>query len=335
MIDSGVLKEPRRALVNWLGYVTLAFCCCAAGTALAQDYPARPIRLLLGFGPGGVTDIHARVIAQAVGESLHQQVIVENQPGAGSTVATVTAMKSKPDGYTLLWFGSGHLVSVSLFKSPPYDLVRDFAPIVAVGYSNVALLTNAKLPVKSVMDLVALAKADQGKFNIGITTIGGLAHLNAELFKSMMGLNEITIVPYKTTPPLIGALRSNDVQAIFEFLTPVLPDIKNGALRALGVTSARRYQGLPDVPTLAEAGVLGYNLATWAGVAAPANTPKAIIDRLNTAFNAALARPEVKQRLLELGVDSIGGTPEDLGKMVVADTAKWKMVIEKAKIEKQ
>jgi tripartite-type tricarboxylate transporter receptor subunit TctC len=334
MLESSFVKKATFWLANWLGYAALVFCCLVTGTAFSQEYPARPVRMLVGFGPGGVSDVHARVVAQAVSESLHQQVVIENLPGAGSTVATVTAAKARPDGYTLLWFGSGQLVTASLFKSPPYDLLREFVPIVAVGYSNVALLVTPKLQVKSVSDVVALAKADQSKFNIGVTTIGGLAHLNAELFKSMTGLNDVTMVPYKTTGPLIAAVKSNDIQVIFEFLTPVLSDIKNGALRALGVTSSHRFRGLPDVPTLSEAGVNGYDMATWAGVAAPAKTTRAIVDRLNKAFNVALAKPEVMQRDLELGIDPIGGTPEDLGKMLVADAAKWRMIIEEAKIEK-
>ncbi len=302
--------------------------------ALAQAYPARPIRILLPFGPGGVTDITARLLAQRLGESMQQQVVIDNRPSAGGIVATEAAMKAEPDGYTLMWLNSGHAVSVSLMKSLPYDPVRDFAPVSTVGFFALTLLVNADSPIRSVSSLIAFAKANPGKLNVGITNIGSTHHVSAELFNSM-ALVETQVVPFKTTPALIAAARSNEAQAIFEFISPVLPHIKSGSLRALGVTSDRRYPGLPDVPTVAEAGLPGFEASAWNSVAVPVKTPKAVIDRLNREINAALAIPELKQRLQDLGIDARPGTPEGLRDLLAAEIAKWKSVIEKAKIVQQ
>ena len=327
-------KERGRAWVNGLRCVAVVLVCCAASGALAQAYPARPIRILLPFGPGGVTDITARLLAQKLSESMQQQVVIDNRPSAGGIVATEAAMKAEPDGYTLMWLNSGHAVSVSLMKSLPYDPVRDFAPVSTVGFFALALLVNPDSPVRSVTGLIAFAKANPGKFNIGITNIGSTHHVAAELFKSMAGL-ESQVIPFKTTPALIAAARGSDAQAIFEFISPVLPHIKSGGLRALGVTSERRYAGLPEVPTVAEAGLPGFEASAWNGVAVPAKTPGAVIERLNREINAAIAMPEIKQRLQDLGIDAHASTPDGLRDLLAAEIAKWKQVVEKAKIERQ
>ena len=188
MIKDNFSKQRRRALASWLGCVAVVFCCGAAGGALGQAYPARPIRLLLPYGPGGNSDIAARVLAQKLSESMRQQVIIDNRPGAGGIVATELARNAEPDGYTLLWLNAGHAVSVSLYKSLPYDPVRDFAPVSAVGFAGLALLVNANSPLRSVTALVAFAKANPGKFNIGVTFVGSTNHVSAELFKAMAGL---------------------------------------------------------------------------------------------------------------------------------------------------
>jgi tripartite-type tricarboxylate transporter receptor subunit TctC len=265
---------------------------------------------------------------------MQQQVVIDNRPSAGGIVATEAAMKAEPDGYTLLWLNSGHAVSVSLLKSLPYDPVRDFAPISSIGFFGLALAVNADSSLRSVPSLIAYAKANQGRFNFGITNIGSTNHVSAELFKSMTGL-ETQVVPFKTTPALIAAAKSNEASAIFEFLSPVLPHVKSGALRVLGVTTERRYSGLPDVPTLAESGYPGYEASAWNGLAAPVKTPKAVILRLNREVNAALALPELRQRLHEYGIEARPGTPEALGTLLVTEIAKWKSVVEKAKIQRQ
>ena len=306
----------------------------SAASACAQTYPTQPIRILLPYGAGGVADITARVLAQRLSQTMGQQVIIENRPSAGQIVASEAVMKSEPDGYTLLWFNQGHAVSVSLFNSLPYDPAKDFAPISTVGFFGMALLVDSKSPYKSVSELIAAAKSSPGKLNVGTTNPGGTQYIAAELFKSMAGLDFQTI-PFKTTPLIVAAVKTGDLHAMVEILAPMMPHIKSGNLRALAVTFDHRFAELPDIPTLAEAGVPGYEASAWNGVAAPLKTPKPIIDRLNREINAAVVVPEVRQRLLALGVDPRGSTPEALHALLVSETAKWKKVVEAAKIPKQ
>jgi tripartite-type tricarboxylate transporter receptor subunit TctC len=318
-------------LASGLGCAVLAF---SYGSVLGQTYPVRPVRIVLPYGAGGNSDIIARVLAQQLSQLLRQQVIVDNRPGAGGVVATEIAKQAEPDGYTLLWLNTGHAVSVSLYKSLPYDPVRDFVPVSTVGFSGLALVVNAASSARSVKDLIAFAKANANKFNIGVTFVGSTNHLAAELFKSMAGI-DVPVVPFKTTPALIAGVTSNEAQAIFEFIPPVLPLVTNGSLRALAVTSDNRSASLPSVPTLAEAGLSGYEASAWNGVAVPARTPNAVIARLNQEINAIVSIPAVKQRLQELGVDARGSTSQSFRDLLVADIAKWRRVIEKAKIPRR
>jgi len=315
----------------WLGCAALA---SANGLALGQTYPTQPVKVLLPYAAGGVADITARVLAQRLSQTLGQQVIIDNRPSAGQIVATEAAMKAEPDGYTLLWLNQGHAVSVSLFKSLPYDPVRDFAPISTVGFFGLALLVNSDSPYRSLKEFIAAAKASPGRFNVGTTSIGGTQFIAAELFKSMAGL-EFQTVPFKATPAIITAVKGKDLDGMVEILAPVISHIRSGNLRALGVTFDRRFAGLPEVPTLAEAGVPGYEASAWNGVAAPAKTPRAVIERLNREINAAVAVPELRQRLQDLGVDARASSPEAMRELLVSETAKWKAVVERAKIEKQ
>ncbi len=321
-----------RKLSSWLGCGALLSCISAA--TLAQGYPTQPIKILLPYAAGGVADITARVLAQKLSQQFGQPVIIDNRPSAGQVVASEAVLKAEPDGHTLLWLNSGHAVSVSLFKSLPYDPVKDFAPVSTVGFFGIALLVNPDSPYKSVKDFIAAAKANPGKINVGTTSIGSTQFGAAELFKSMAGV-EFQTVPFKATPGIITAVKGNDLQAMFEILAPVIPHIKSGNLRALAVTFDRRFAGLPDIPTVAESGVPGYEATAWNAIAAPAKTPKAIIDRLNKEIHAAVAAPEVRQRLLALGVDPRASTPEALREHLVSEMAKWKAVVERAKIEKQ
>src|SRR6267142_6011283 len=311
-----------------------ALLACASGSALAQNYPAQPVKILLPYAAGGVADITARVVGQKLSQQLGQPVIVDNRPSAGQIVATEAAMKAEPDGYTLLWLNQGHAVSVSLFKSLPYDPVRDFAPVSTVGFFGLALLVNSDSPYRSVKDFIAAAKASPGRLNVGTTSIGGTQFIAAELFKSMAGL-EFQTVPFKATPAIITAVKGKDLDGMVEILAPVIPHIKSGSLRALAVTFDHRFAGLPDIPTLAEAGVPGYEASAWNAVAAPTRTPRGVIERLTKEINAAVAVPEVRQRLQDLGVDPRGSSPEAMRELLVSETAKWKAVIERAKIEKQ
>jgi len=314
-----------------MGAVLLAV---ATTAAIAQSYPTRPVRLLVPFAAGGVADITARVVSQQMGAAMGQQVLVENRPSAGGIVASEAVAKAEPDGYTLLFLTNGNAVSASLFKSLPYDTVRDFAPVSTVGFFDLVLVMDAATKIGSVRELVAYSKANPNKLNIGTINPGSTQNLAAELFKSMSGI-DAQIVPFKATPAVITALKGGDVQVVVEILAPVMALIKGGALRALAVTSDKRFAGLPDVPTIAESGVPGYQASSWNAVAAPAKTPRPVLERLNREVNAAVAAPDVRKRLGELGVEARAGTPEALHELLVSEIAKWKGVIERAKIEIQ
>ena len=306
----------------------------AATSTFAQGYPARPVKIVVPFAAGGVADITARVLSQKMSEAMGQQVIVENRPSAGGIVASEAVAKAEPDGYTLLFITNGNAVSASLFKSLPYDTVNDFAPVSTVGFFDLVLLVDSASKIGSVRELISYARANPNNLNLATINIGSTQNLAAELFKSMSGI-DAQVVPFKTTPAVITALKGNDVQAAFEILAPVLAQIRGGALKPLAVTSEKRFSGLPEVPTIAESGVPGYQASSWNGIAAPAKTPKGVIDRLNREVNAVAAAPDVRKRLQDLGVEARAGTPAALGALLVSEIAKWRAVIERAKIEKQ
>ena len=306
----------------------------APSTRSGQDYPERPIRLIVPFGPGGVGDITARVVAQKMTASLGQQIVVDNRPGAGGIVASEIVAKAAPDGYTLLLLNNAHAVSMSLFRSLPYDTMRDFAPISSIATFSIVLLVNTNSPIKSVKELIASAKASPGKLNVGTIQIGATQHLSSELFRSMAGLDWVH-VPYPNTGAVLTGLRGGAVQVVFEFIAPVVGQVKAGAVRALAVSTRTRFAGLPDIPTVHEAGVPGYEVMSWNGLGAPSATPKAVIGRLHRAVAEALAQPDVKQRFAELAVDTRPDTPEGFRKLVASEITKWGKVIDTAKIPKQ
>jgi len=321
---------------DFAGLLVRGFICIALalhGAAALAQYPTQPIKIIVPYGAGGVADITARVLAQKLSEQMGQQVIIDNRPSAGQIVASDAVKKAEPDGYTLLWLNGGHAVSASLFNSLPYDAVKDFAPVSTVAFFGMALLVDSTSPYKTVKDFIAAAKANPGKFNVGTTSLGSTQSIAGLLFKSMAGV-DLQVVPYKATPMIVTSVKGGDLQAMFEFLTPTLSHVKSGSLRALGVSYSHRFEGLPDIPTIAET-VPGYEATSWNAVAAPAKTPKAIIDRLNREINTAMAVPEVRQRLIGLGVEPRAGTPEQLHDLLVSETAKWKKVIEAAHIPKQ
>jgi tripartite-type tricarboxylate transporter receptor subunit TctC len=319
---------------GWLQLAALIALAATAATVPAQPFPTRPIRFLVPFGPGGVGDITARVVAQKMSASLGQQVIIDNRPGAGGIVASEIVAKAAPDGYTLLLLNNAHAVSMSLFKSLPYDTLRDFAPISSIATFSIVLLVNADSPIKSVKDLIASARASPGRLNFGTIQIGATQHLSSELFKSMAGI-DVVLVPFSNTGAVLTGLRGNSVQVGFEFIAPVVGQVKAGALRALAVSSRSRFAGLPDVPTAHEAGVPGYEVISWNGIGAPTGTPKAVINRLNKAVAEALAMPDVKQRFQELAVETRPDTPEGFRKLIASEIVKWSKVIETAKIPRQ
>jgi len=300
----------------------------------AERFPTRPLRLIVPFGPGGVGDLTARAVAQKMSEPLGQQVIIDNRPSAGGVVAAEIVAKAEPDGHTLLLLNNQQALSVSLFKSLSYDPLRDYAPISTIGTFSLAVLVAPNAPYKSVKDLIAQARANPGKLNGATTNVGATQNLAAELFKSMAGIN-VTIVPYNTTGAVLSSLRGGDVQFAFEILAPIIGQVKSGALRALAVTTASRFPLLPDVPTVSESGVSGYEVTSWNGIAAPARTPGAILERLHEVVIAALASSEVKQRFHDLAVEPWPSTPQAFRAHLQAEIVKWRKVIEQARIPKQ
>jgi len=312
--------------------VFLGFAFSAA--ALAQAFPTKPIRLVVPFGPGGVADITARTVAPEISKGLGQQIVIENKPSAGGAVAGQDVARSAPDGYTLLLINNGTAVSKALFKSLPYEPERDFEMISTIGFFPLVIMTDSKSPFKSVQDLLAAAKKNPGKLNAGTIGIGSTQNLAAELFKSTTG-TDFQIIPYKATGEVVTAAKSGDAAVIFEFLAPMTSHIKSGNLRPLAITVAKRFPTLPDVPTAIEGGIAGYDVASWNGLAAPAKTPRAVIDRLHQEVAKALALPDVQKRLAELGVEARASTPEELRKFFAAETQRWGKVVETAKIPKQ
>jgi tripartite-type tricarboxylate transporter receptor subunit TctC len=308
--------------------------CFVPALALAQPYPTKPVRIVLPFGPGGIADITTRTIAPKLGEGLGQQVVVENLPGAGGIRAAETVARADPDGHTLLLLTNGNAVSQALFKSLPYDPVNDFAMISTVGFFSMVIVTRPESPAKTLQDAIAMAKSNPGKMNIGTITPGGTQHLAGELFRSTAGIDAL-VVPHKTTGEVIVAARNGNVDLAVDFIAPLLSSIKSGALRPLAVTAGKRFPGLPDVPTVIEAGVPGYDVASWNAMAAPAKTPRAVIDRLNQELRKAIAAPEVQKRFGELGVDARTSTPEELRQFFIAESQRWTRVVEAAKIPKQ
>lgn len=307
---------------------------CGLGWAQSGAYPNKPIRLVLGYAPGGVADITARLVAQKLSDSLGQQVIVDNKPSAGGIVAGETVAKADPDGYTLLHMNYGNAVSAALFNKLPYDIRKDFQPVSAMGFFDVLMLVDKNSDIKSVHDFISKAKISPEKFNIGTVSLGSGQHMAATLFTSMAGL-QTPVVPYKTTPSLLLALKSKDISVAFEIISPAMSLLRSGELKALAVSSGNRFRGLPDVPTLASAGVPGYNVTAWNGIAVPARTPRAIVERLNREINAALAMPDVRMRFQEVGIDAKGGSPEDFRDMLAGEIEKWNSLITSLKIERQ
>jgi tripartite-type tricarboxylate transporter receptor subunit TctC len=295
-------------------------------------WPERPITLVVPFGPGGIADMTARTVAQAMSATLKVPIVVDNKPSAGSIVGSAAVAQAAPDGYTLLLMSNANAVSASLFRKLPFDVQKDFAPVGTLGVFDLALFVAEGSRFKSVRELLDEARAKPGKLTLGTIAVGSTQHLSAELFRSRTGA-ELLIVPYKGTPAVLTALRAGEVDAAFEILGPMLPQLQARVLRALAVTSDQRFQALPEVPTMIQAGVADYDVASWNALAAPARTPPAVIERLNAAANEALKTPAVRDKLMALGVRPQGGTPQQLQALLARETAHWRAVITAAKIE--
>ena len=319
---------------QWINAVLFSLLALAIGSAHAQSFPSKTVRIVVPFGAGGVADLTARTVGQKLSESLGQPVVIDNKPGAGGVAAGDAVAKAEPDGYTLLLMSNGTAVSTGLFKSLPFDAMRDFAPISTLATFDIAILVPADSKFKSLGELLAFAKANPGKLNLGSINIGSTQNLAAELFKSTSG-TDMQVVPYNSTPALITALRGGQLDVGVEILGPVLPQVAANALRVLAVTGEKRAAVLPDVPTAKESGLPAFVASSWNALAAPAKTPKDVIARLNKDIALALTNPDIKKKLHELNVEALPGTPEQAAALLASETKRWGDVINAAKIPKQ
>lgn len=323
-----------RPFITLLSALSVASLAVFATIAVAQPYPTKPIRFFVPYSPGGVGDITARLVAQKMTENIKQAVVVENRPGAGLIPASDAALKAEPDGYTIVLTGNGNALSASLFKSLPFNIATDFTHISTIGFFDIAMIANADSAFSSAGDVIEYARRNPGKLSIATINIGSTQNLAAELFKSMTGIDAF-IVPFKASAAVVTAIRSNDVQIGFEILAPVMSQIRSGGLKALAIGSTKRFAGLPSTPTLQESGVAGYQASSWNGISISAKVPRMIVERLNREIVAAVHSADVRQRMLDLGVEARPSTPEEMRDLMIADIAKWKGVIEAAKIERQ
>jgi tripartite-type tricarboxylate transporter receptor subunit TctC len=312
----------------------LIVCLCAAALspAYAQAWPDKPIRFVMSAPAGSSIDVLGRTIADKLRDRLGQPVIVENKPAAGGTVATAEVAKAAPDGYTMVLAFNGPLSITPLLSKVPYDVQKDLAPVIITSSQPNVLAVTSQLPVKTVQELVAYAKANPGKLNFASVGNGSSSHLNAELLKSLAGI-DIVHIPFNGSPPAVTATIQNETQMIFAVMQPLQPQIQAGKLRALAVTSAKRFPLLPDLPTIAESGYPGFEALAWNGVLVPAATPKAIVQRLNTDINAVLKDPDVVQKMNASGFALVGGTPEEFGALIKGESDKWAPVIRKAGVK--
>jgi tripartite-type tricarboxylate transporter receptor subunit TctC len=302
-----------------------------AAPATAQDWPTRTIKIIVGFGAGGGTDLAARIVAQPLQEILGQPVVVENRPSAGGLVAGDQVAKGQKDGYTLLMMSNAHAVSAAMYKTLPYDPVKDFQMLSLVATAGLVMITAPDFPANDVKGAVALLKADPNKYNFGSAGVGTTQQFAAELMNQMAGV-KITHVPYRSTPAVITALLSKDIHYAFELIQIVSGQIQAKTLKAIAVTSPARYPSLPDVPTFAESGLPGYDVTSWYGLAMAPDTPRPIIDKLNKAVAEALNRPAIRKQISDIGAQPKTSTPEELSQHIAAEVAKWQGVREKAGI---
>jgi tripartite-type tricarboxylate transporter receptor subunit TctC len=308
-------------------YAAAIFALALAPLASAQAWPERPIKFLMSAPAGSSIDVLGRTIADKLKDRLGQPVVVENKPAAGGTVATGEVAHSSPDGYTMVLAFNGPLSFAPLLQKLPYDVQKDLAPVIITSSQPNVLAVNATLPVHSVKELVAYAKANPGKLNYASVGNGSSSHLNMELFKSVAGFDAVH-VPFNGSPPAVTATIQNETQMLFAVMQPLQAQIQAGKLRALAVTTAQRFPLLPDLPPIAET-YPGFEALAWNGVLVAANTPKPIISRLNAEINAVLKEPDVAQKMHGFGFDLIGGTPEQFGALISGEAAKWEPVIRK------
>jgi tripartite-type tricarboxylate transporter receptor subunit TctC len=297
-----------------------------ASSASALDYPTRPVRFVVGYPPGGATDILARLIGQRLSERLGQQFVIENKPGAGNNIGTEAVVNAEPDGYTVLLINPANYINASLYGNLKFNFIRDIAPVASFNRVPNVMTVAPDVPAKTVAEFIAYVKANPGKVNMASSGNGTSVHLSGEMFMAMTG-TEMQHVPYRGAAPAITDMLGGQVQVMFDNMPSIIQHIRAGSLRALAVTTAERSSQLPDVPTIAET-VPGYEASALFGMGAPKNTPKEIIAKLNSEINAILAEPEMKQRLVELGGEPLIQSPEAFGEQIKAETEKWKKVVE-------
>jgi tripartite-type tricarboxylate transporter receptor subunit TctC len=305
--------------------VALALAIGAVGAAQAADYPSRPVKWIVPYPPGGTTDVLARVVAQWLSEKMGQPFVVDNRAGGGNNIGTEAAIRSAPDGYTMLLVNPANGINATLYKNLNFDFIRDVAPVAGIVRTPNVMVVASSFPAKSVAEFLAYCKANPGKINMASSGSGTSVHLSGELFKSMTGCDMVH-VPYKGAGPALTDVMGGQVQVIFDNLPSSMGHIKGGKLRALAVTSEQRDPSLPDVPTVAET-VPGYEATAWFGIGMPKGTPRDVILKVNDTVNQALADPKMRERLAELGGKPIGGTPEDFGKIIASETEKWAKVV--------
>ncbi len=320
--------------MNRRSFRTIVATCAlvAATSATAQAWPDKPLRFIMSAPAGSSIDVLGRTIADKLKDRLGQPVVVENKPAAGGTVATDEVAKAAPDGYTMVLAFNGPLAITPLLRKVPYDVAKDLAPVIITSSQPNVLAVNAQLPVKDVKALVAYAKANPGKVNYASVGPGSSSHLNGELLKSLAGI-DIVHVPFNGSPPAVLSTVQGETQMIFAVMQPLQPQIQAGKLRALAVTSAKRFPLLPDLPTIAESGYPTFDALAWNGVVVPAGTPAPVIARLNAEINAILKLPDVVTRMHAAGFDLVGGTPEQFGALMKAEAEKWAPVIKSANIK--
>ncbi|MBL8524669.1 MAG: tripartite tricarboxylate transporter substrate binding protein [Betaproteobacteria bacterium] len=323
------MKHSKRIFV-----AAIAALCAVGAPAFAQDkWPSKPIKYIVPFPPGGTTDILARLISAKLATALGQPVLVENKAGAGGNIGSDFVAKSAPDGYTILGGTiSSHAINASMYKTMPYDPIKDFQPITLIGTNANVLIVDPKSPYKTAQELIAAAKAKPGSISFASAGAGTSQHLSGELFKAMAGIDMVH-VPYKGSAPAIQDVMGGQVPMMFDTTVVAAPHVKSGNVRALAVTSSKRVKGMETIPPLAEAGVPGYQLVSWQGIFAPAGTPKDIVTRLNAELVKIIAMPDVRERLDTLGVDPVANSPEEFSAFQKAELAKWAKVVKDAKIE--
>jgi tripartite-type tricarboxylate transporter receptor subunit TctC len=317
------MKLPRRRFLQLAA--SAAALPAVSRMARAQSYPTRPVRIIVGYTVGGVSDILARLIGQTLSERLGQPFVIENRPGAGSNIATEVVVRAPPDGYTLLLVGVVNAINVTLFDDLNFNFIRDIAPVAIIGRSPLVMEVNPSVPARTVPEFIAYAKANPGKINMASAGTGGATHVAGELFKIMAGVNMLH-VPYHGAGPALSDLLAGQVQVMFDNMASSIELIRSGRLRALAVTTTARSELLPDIPTISDF-VPGYEAGGWNGIGAPKNSPTDIIEKLNREINAALAEPKMKAQLAALGNTAVSGSPADFGKLIVEDTEKWAKVV--------